>query len=184
MIMVPASFKTAYTKYQKQLILDLSRDITIGLESYLEEDCPNCYFDTMNLGSSATFNDTFIEPITIFAGTTSERTITPISFQRGICPVCRGEGRLSVPNEIIIKARVIWELKQGEPATPVGDAAQDKISLKADAKYFDVVNTALYFIVDGRKILLEDYPIIRSLGGTDGIVEWVCVTSDSSSEIK
>jgi hypothetical protein len=182
MIMVPSSFKNDYMKYQRQLVYDLSREIILGLDSELTEECPNCFFDQSTQVSSAVRNTDFTGTKTIFEGTPYAVTVTATDF-RHTCPICRGKGIFSVPNEKTIMAHVVWELRQDEPASPAGDAAQDKISIKAHSKYYNDFLQAKYFLVDGRKLLVKDYPISRGMGSSTGIVEVLCVTSDSSKEI-
>lgn len=182
MVMVPTSFKKDFLKYQRQLVKDLSREIIIGLDSELSEECPNCFFDYTTGKSSGVKNPDFVGTKTLFQGTIHEITVTAADI-RHTCPVCRGEGKFVVPNEKHILAHVTWQLKQDEPATPAGDAAQDKIAIKADSKYYNDFLQAKYYIVDGRKLLPKDYPIIRGMGMAKGIVETLCVTSDSAKEI-
>jgi len=182
MDLVPASFKEEFKKFQKQLVLNLSKDIIIGFDSVLVETCPNCFYDHMSESSDAQYNASFVGTKTLFVGTAYEKIVTSTSF-RHLCPVCRGKGILSIPNEKTIKAHVIWELKQESPDSPVGTLEQDLVSLKADSKYFDDFCSAKYFIVDGRTLVGRDYPVPRGMGSIDGIVEIVCATADSSEEI-
>jgi hypothetical protein len=185
MTLVPPQFIKDFRKAQKQLVLDLSRPILIGLGNSLEEGCPNCFYDGYSGASGATFNTSFIAPTTLFAGTTSERIVNPTPFNR-ICPVCRGEGKLIVPNEESIMAHITWEVSITDtyPSAPPGDVGQHYVMIKADSKYYDDFVNADYFVVDGVRLETVEIPYIRSIKEADGIVEVLCGTVNATKSLK
>ena len=104
--LISKKIKKDFKKIVEQLVTDLSQPLTIVQESPLFVDCPNCIWDSINKKSSNVFDASFSGPITIFTATDQERTISPISFSAGRCPVCIGEGQLFTTKEICIAAMV------------------------------------------------------------------------------
>ena len=176
--MIPQGFLNKFRKAQKQLVLDLSRPVVVGFNSSLVESCPNCFYDSASGSSGAVFTN-FSSPVTLFAGTASERVITPKPFKK-VCPVCRGEGKLTVAFEKTIKASVLWE--SSDPTTNIGTSVGEYLHhwviLKSDSKYYPDYIAADYFIVDGVKVDPNSTPYVRSLEVSDGIVEIMCTTVD------
>ena len=95
--MIDQSFIDEFRQDQKQHVLDLSRDVVIGFGTTTEADCPNCTYDSIDGSSGASFTN-FAGTVTVFSGTAYERTFEAKSFQQR-CPVCKGQGYFSVPNE-------------------------------------------------------------------------------------
>ncbi len=183
MVLVPKQLLKEFTKDQKQLVRDLSRSIIIGTGSLLEEDCPNCFHDFVSGSSTGTFSN-FVGTKTLFAGTAYERVVTATVFKQ-VCPICRGQGKLSIPTEKTILANYHWEIPDGDsmPITPVGQEGQHALIIKADSKYYSDFVNAKYFIVDGVRVEPSSVPIIRVMGvKTDGIVEIVCRTVEQGKE--
>jgi hypothetical protein len=183
MVLVPTQLLKDFTKDQKQLVKDLSRPIVIGMGSLLEEDCPNCFHDFVSGSSTATFSN-FSGTKILFEGTAYSRSVTATPFKQ-VCPICRGEGKLSVPTEKSIVANYHWEIADGEslPITPVGQEGQHALIIKTDSRYYPDFVNAKYFLVDGVKVVPNSVPIIRVMGTkTDGIVEIVCRTYEQGKE--
>jgi hypothetical protein len=174
--MIDQSFIDEFRADQKELVKDLSRDITLGYGSATEANCPNCTYDFVSGGSGASFTN-FSGTITLFSGTAYERTYEAKSFKQK-CPVCGGVGYLSVPNETIIKAHVFWEIerKGTRVNSPAGWSGQTSVKIKTDSKYHSDFLQAKYFIVDGIRVVPSSTPLIRSMGTADGIIELWCET--------
>jgi hypothetical protein len=176
--MIPKSFLNKFRKAQKRLVLDLSRAVIVGYNSAMVESCPNCFYDSASGSSGAVFTN-FITPKVVFAGTPNERTISPKPFKK-ICPICRGDGNLTVNSEKTIMASVLWE--SSDPTTNIGTSVGEYLHhwviLKADSKYYGDFIAADYFVVDGVKVDPNSTPYIRSLEVADGIVEIMCTTVD------
>lgn len=182
MSLVPVSFLDEYTKLQKQLVLDLSRDVVIGYASNTEEKCPNCYYDHVTGSSSSSFTD-FAGTITLFSGTAYERSVVATPFRQR-CPICSGQGLLKIPNEQTIPIHVIWETTRTDtyPRSEVGFSGQNVVTLKTNSKYYSDFLEAKYFVVDGVTVAPRSTPVIRGMGSSDGIVEIVCETVTTGKE--
>lgn len=183
-VLVPKSLLKEFTKDQKQLVKDLSRPIVIGMGSLLEEDCPNCFYDIVTKSSTGEYSN-FTGSKILFAGTAYERTVVGTPFTRSICPVCRNDGKFSVPNEKSILANYHWETPDGDslPITPVGQEGQHALIIKTDSRYYPDFVNAIYFLVDGVRVEPSSVPIVRVMGNkTTGIVEIICRTSEIGRE--
>jgi hypothetical protein len=180
--MIPVEFLEDYRRDQKELVFDLSRDIVVGSDP-VTADCPNCYYDGVAGSSSATPTN-FVGSVTVFEGTSEERTYTALSFNN-ICPICRGKGKLVSANESIIPAHVLWysdKFAKSYPDSPAGYSGQNLIKIKTDSKYYEDFLHAVYFIIDGVRVLPSSTPVIRGMGSDDGIVEMFCKTTEVGKE--
>lgn len=182
--MIDQSFIDDFRADQKQLVLDLSRDIVLGYGNSVEEDCPNCTYDSVSDSSGSSFTN-FAGTVTVFSGTAYEKTYEAKSFRQR-CPICGGKGFLSIPNEVTMKAHVHWEInKEGTYVrTTAGWSGQSAVKIKTDSKYYSNFLQARYFIIDGVRVEPSTPPVIRSMQTADGIVEMWCKTIDTGKEVK
>ena len=180
--MIDRSFIDEFRRAQKEHVLDLSRDIVIGFGSTIEEDCPNCTYDSVGGVSGASFTN-FTGSITVFSGTAYEQTFEARSFRQR-CPVCKGQGYFSVPNEKTIKSHVHWYTAAIDSYvnTTAGLSGQNTVRLKTDSAHYEDFLSAKYFIIDGVRVEPVATPVIRSMGTDDGIVEILCRTVDTGKE--
>lgn len=183
--MIDSSFLDEFRQAQKEHVLDLSRDVVIGFRSTLEEDCPNCTYDSVGDSSGASFTN-FIGLVTVFSGTIYEQTFEAKPFRQK-CPICKGVGYFSIPNERIIKSHVYWATDQRGysvtlPITSIGFSGQNSVKLKADSVYYSDYCKAKYFLVDGIRVEPASSPTIRSIGNDNGVVEIWCRTVDEGKE--
>jgi hypothetical protein len=177
--MIDQSVVDEYTSLQKQMILDLSKSIIIGL-SPLEVECPNCSYIDPDNSSLGTFVD-FGESITVFSGTSCERVISPTPFKR-TCKVCNGKGKLICADEITIPA-LVTKSQIGLPDSPAGLVSQKTFRLKTDVVYYDYFVNALYYIIDSKKYEKIKPPIKRGMGNQYGIAEVFVGSVDERTNI-
>ena len=180
--MIDKSFIDEFRVAQKEHVRDLSRDIVVGFGTTVEEDCPNCTYDSVAGISGASFTN-FTGSITVFSGTAYEQTFEAKSFRQR-CPVCQGQGYLSIPNEKTILSHVHWvvEARGSLPVSVVGLSGQNTVKLKTDSSHYDDYLRAKYFVVDGVRVEPSSTPVIRAMGTANGIVEIWCKTVDTGKE--
>lgn len=174
--LVTKRMKKDYKKKIQQLVKDLSQSLVVVQESPLFVDCPNCIWDSINKKSSNVFDSTFVTPILIFDNTDQSRTINPISFTEGRCPVCIGDGQLFTNKEICIKAMVNFFSETGRRGSFMSEAAgKEGISLviiKTLPCNFELLtNNELFFINTNVKLVKFKPPFLRGLGGEDAVCE-------------
>ena len=164
-IVTPAIRKT-YKDLIKQVVEDIHKPIIVALPP-VKADCPNCKFDSINKTSSGQFDSAFITPVVIFG-----KTINPISFNRGRCPVCFGKGYLEQAVTRNVKALVKWNPQGGEDieTLPVGREGKAVVRIKTLRSDFELVVTADHFLIDGVKCELIQPPTIRGLGTQEELV--------------
>lgn len=155
---VGPSIRKAYKKLIKQIIEDLHKPVILYMEPESEK-CPNCFWDPINKKSTGTFDSSFVVSVVIFG-----QTIEPVSFTRGRCPVCVGQGVLISENTISIKALVRWDPDDELQILPVGREGTPIVRLKTFRNQYDNIMAARYFMVDGIKCELLKSPIVRGLG--------------------
>lgn len=153
---IPISIQQEYKKYINQVVSDLGREIDV-LSSLTTVVCPNCYWDGVTNKSSGVFDSSFVSPVTVFSSTSAERTITPIPFTRGRCPVCFGEGKLVAHSVTTITANISYypeELggkSEEYNVEPFGKDGKSYIILKTHEKNYSLLlNCDAIFINDVR----------------------------------
>jgi len=152
-----------------RLIRDLGRQIYVYKEN-LRADCPNCVYDTVNQQSAGIFTD-FEGDITVFSGTSHQRTITAVSFNAR-CPICYGKGYLEAPRVIPIQALVTWN-PRGEGGESggrfvdfsAGREGENVVRIKTHCRYYEVLLGAEWVEIDGRRCEFLQPPFVRGLGG-------------------
>lgn len=118
-------------------------------------DCPNCRFDPIKKKSSGIY-----EP----ADPYPPNVIGPIPF-KGICPVCKGNGRITIsPNPIKVKANIRWLRAEDREVYVFGINELADIEIRnIPLKYKDKIIQAKYFLVDNEKCYLIQKPLIEGL---------------------
>lgn len=138
--LISKSVKKQFRRAIKQIVTDLSENLLIIQESSMFVDCPNDIWDSVNGKSSNVFDASFISPIIIFQGTDQERTITPIPFTSGRCPVCfESETLIETPYGF----KKIEEFKTGDIIND-GDCISQKVNnvfTREDEFEFTYINT-------------------------------------------
>lgn len=182
--LVPNSVKTEFKKLTQQLVLDLSGNLTIVQESPMFVDCPNCIWDSINKKSSNVFDASFTSASTVFASTDQERTISPVSFTGGRCPVCIGEGQLFTSKEICIPAMINFlsasnDRQGGFVQMAAGKEGKNSLLVKTLACHYELLlNNEIFMVHNGVKCEKFTPPIVRGLGGVEAIAECTMMTTE------
>jgi len=182
--LVSGKVKKQYAKLISRLVLDLSQQLSIIQESPMFVDCPNCVWDSINKKSSNVFDSSFVAATTIFVSTDQERTISPINFSSGRCPVCIGEGQLFTRKEVCIPAMVNFlaaaDFGGRYFSLPAGKEGVNFILVKTLACHYELLTNNQIFVVHNN-IKCEKFrpPMVRGLGGEDTVCEMVLQTSEA-----
>lgn len=181
--LIPKHVKKQYKQMMQQVIQDLSEPLIIVQESPMFVDCPNCIWDSINRKSSNIFDSSFTGPVTIFQSTDQQRTISPISFTSGRCPVCIGEGQLFTNKEVCIPALINYmdtsnALKYED--TPAGKEGVNYVRVKTLACHYDLLARNAVFVIHNN-IKCEKFrpPMVRGLGGDEAIAEVILQTTEA-----
>ncbi len=175
--LVPSRIKNEFKKLTQRLVLDLSQNLSIVQESPMFVDCPNCIWDSINKKSSNIFQASFTVPVTIFTSTDQERTISPINFTGGRCPVCIGEGQLFTKKEICIPAMINFlsasdDRRGGFVQMAAGKEGKNTLLVKTLACNYELLlNNEIFSVHNGIKCEKFTPPILRGLGGVEAIAE-------------
>lgn len=176
MTRVPISVQKNYKKIMNDVVRDFSDNVIVTSPS-TKVDCPNCIFDHQTGKSAGLFDTTFVSPVVVFAGTSSEQTITPTSFDRMRCPICLGEGALERSMRTTIKALIDFfpsEIRDqrgddmGLTWTPYGRDGKSYAILKTHEKHYELLLNALQFEFRGVKYE-PIYPTLTSGVGIDAL---------------
>jgi len=180
MVIVTPAIRKIYRDLIKEVVEDLHKPILISLPP-AKEDCPNCIWDSINRRSSGKFDASFVTPVVIFGN-----TITPTSFSRGRCPICAAVGYLEELTERNVKALVRWNPGAAEDIeyTPVGREGKSVVRIKVLRSDFDLVRTAVSFLVDGVRCELLRPPTIRGLGIQEELVVAYLLEVEPGTNIK
>lgn len=181
--LITSKIKKDYKKKVQQLVSDLSQDLVVVQESPLFVDCPNCIFDSINKKSSNVMDSTFVTPVIIFSGTSEERTVSPVTFNEGRCPVCIGEGQLFTNKELCIRAMINFFSETGRRgqflSLPAGKEGVSLVIIKTLACNYEVLlNNEVFFIHNNVKLSKFKPPFLRGLGGDDAVCEVLMQTVD------
>lgn len=181
--LVPKRVQKNFAKTLQQVVKDLAQPFVIVQESPMFVDCPNCIWDSINKKSSNIFDASFTSPTTIFASTDQERTISPVSFTMGRCPVCIGEGQLFTDKEVCIQAMVtlkdLSRIEGGFMNLPAGKEGSNLVLIKTHACHYELLlNNHIFVIHEGVKCEKFRPPIVRGLGGEEAIAEMWLLTSE------
>jgi hypothetical protein len=127
-----------------------------------EYDCPNCHYDHTTESSSGVYDDTFVSPTTI-----NGRVVSPVSFSRGRCPVCKGVGTIQFENKTYVASYITWN-PTGNGAMeelPIGTEGNNIVLLRVpDTKHYAAIRDCVYATIDGVRCELYFPPIIRKAG--------------------
>jgi hypothetical protein len=166
MVIVTPAIRKIYKDLIKQVVEDLHKPIVV-FSPPDKEDCPNCKWDSINKTSSGHFDTSFVTPVVIFG-----ETVSPVSFQRGRCPVCYGVGYLEQESRRNVKALVKWNPSAADEfeSLPVGREGKAIVRIKVLRADFELINNAVYIQVDGVKCEMIQPPTIRGLGTQEELV--------------
>jgi hypothetical protein len=183
---VPKSVQKRYRKVIQEVVEDLSDEITI-LNPSSVVDCPDCYLDELTGKSSNVFDVGFLVPVVVFAGTSSERTITPTPFTRGRCPICFGEGKLEATSVSTIKALIdFFPNEVGFPPgleyAPYGRDGKVFAILKTHERHYEVLLNSLGIVFRGKRYEVIFPPVFTGVG-LDALVSCWIVPIDTDSRV-
>ena len=182
--LIPAAVKRRYKDTIQRVVSDLSQPLVIVQESPLFIDCPNCIWDSINKKSANIYDASFTVSTTIFSGTDQERTIQPLSFTQGRCPVCIGEGQLFTNKELCVPAMINFlgsGSRGGEfQSLPAGKEGVNFVLVKSLACNYDLfARNSIFVIHNNIKCEKHRPPFVRGLGGDDAIVEMLLQTVEA-----
>lgn len=177
--LVSKKVKKHFKQLTQQLVLDLSQPLVIVQESPSFVQCPNCLWDSINKKSSNVFNASFTAPTQIFSGTDQQRTINPVPFVLGRCPVCIGEGQLFTNKDVCVPAMINFMGNKYEDM-PAGKEGTNYILVKTLCCNYDLLARNEIFVVHNN-IKCEKFkpPFVRGLGGEEAVVEMVLQTTEA-----
>ena len=182
--LISNAVKKQFKQVTQQIVKDLAQPFIIVQESPLFVDCPNCIWDSINKKSANVFNASFVASTIIFSGTDQERTISPVSFTGGRCPVCIGEGQLFTSKELCIPAMINF-IRPGDSGgkyydLPAGKEGVNFAVVKTLACYYDLLVRNDVFVIHNN-IKCEKYrpPLVRGLGGEEAVVELIIQTAEA-----
>lgn len=186
MAIVNKQTKRKYTKMMRQLVRDYSQDIhqVVLILPDIEVDCPNCMYNRMDKKSANIFNSSFITPITVFVGLPSEKTVSPASFNRGRCPVCFGNGKLTSPITRTIQGHAYWSpnvpTEDGDYSDiPAGRKGENYVMVKTHANNYRLIFKSKAAYIDGVYVELLRPPILRGLAGEESLcIVWFSTVKD------
>lgn len=200
-----------FAKTMDQFISINGRPMIVLLPQ-IKADCPNCINDYLfGQGESANiYNTSFLRPVNIFPGTTEEAIIYPKPFNvdsvpsgivydpsdpnpkilnTTICPVCKGDGTLSIKPEVCINGNWNWgsSTKDGEIVDySAGEVPHNVGIIKTDLCNYAICRDAKRFIIDGVECEAIVPPIKKGVG-TDAFIQirvQKIDNTDSTSRIK
>lgn len=187
--LISKQIQRKFNKIIQQVVADLSESLIVVQESPMFVDCPNCLWDSINKKSSNVFDSSFVAATTIFVGTDQERTINPVSFTLGRCPVCLGEGQLFTTSEVCIPALINFVTPGARNGPiyqelPAGKEGSVVVTVKTHACFYDLLTSNNIFVVHGN-IKCEKFmpPIVRGMGGEEALVEMWLLTSESGERV-
>lgn len=189
MVKIPLSIQKNYKKVMNEVIKDLSDDITV-VSAPQKIDCPNCVYDSVSKKSTGIYDTSFSAPITVFSGTSSERTVSPVSFTRGRCPVCFNEGVLVIENKATIRGRfdffpdaVSTGPGKGLVPEPYGRDGKTYSQITAHCKYYELLLNATYVEFFGVKYGFIFPPLLSGIG-IDAVVNCWVTPLETDSRVK
>jgi hypothetical protein len=146
-----------FSLYERR-ILDLIDDAGTWVDFHfddVESQCGNCVWDVVHKSSSGKYNGTGPRP-----------------FTQGVCPVCKGKGRITTPRIVQVKCLINWGATTSKARTSGGNLESGTFGIKAPVSAYDTFRTAKYATVSGIRATI-DPPIRRGLGG-DVVCETIC----------
>lgn len=163
--------KEKHKKAIRNVIKGLSRKVEVYKQPKKLE-CPNCYYDKFT--DSSTGKCKFDSVI----AANSEQDLYETGggegirykwFKFGRCPVCRGQGFLTIKRRVWTDCIVTWDpgargARNSITFTAAGTEGSTLVQLKTDPKHYDLFKNSSRIVVDGVECKLSKPPILRGLG--------------------
>jgi hypothetical protein len=161
--------KEKHQKAIRNVIKGLSRKVEVYKQPKKLE-CPNCYYDKFTDNSTGKCKfDSVLEAQA--AQTAYEASggsdVRYRWFKFGRCPICRGQGYLTIKRKAWADCQINWEpSSRGNSVTytAAGTEGSTIVELKGDPKDYDLFKNSSRIIVDGVECKLSKPPILRGLG--------------------
>ncbi len=150
--LIKPSIDRLFRDRMTSLVLDLSKkSVFIAVTMGTKVRCPNCELDEASGAGSGVYNGT-----------------GPQSFEGRTCPVCDNIGFVTPQIHQRIKATVQWgKIDQNtthpDDPTYAGLIPLGHARVKAEVKYYDIMASAAYYLVDGIRCSKVRQPIKRGL---------------------
>ena len=167
---ISKNVKGKYRKAIRSVIKGLGRPVEVYKQPKKTE-CPNCYYDKFTESSTGRCKWTPVEAIQKQTEYESSggSDLRYKYFKFGRCPVCRGQGYLTVVRKTWADCVVIWDpsnrgYQNSLTYTPAGTEGSTIVQLKTDPKYYDLFKNSSKIIVDGVECKLSKPPVLRGLG--------------------
>lgn len=173
--------KEKHKKAIRNVIKGLSRKVEVYKQPRKLE-CPNCYFDKFTESSTGKCKWTPVQAIQQQIDYEGE-DVRYKYFKFGRCPVCRGQGYLTVKRKVWTDCIVTWDPAAGRNSvtyTPAGTEGSTIVQLKTDPKNYDLFKNSSRIVVDGVECKLSKPPILRGLG-TQAILIITAFTTEKPS---
>lgn len=125
-----------YKNYTEQLISDLSQNVTLVFSNVTSE-CPNCHYDIIHKCSSGKY-----------------KTGGPQQFEKGICPVCRGKGKITQDKSVTKKCTIKWidiNTNEGAALMSAGKVSKGFYKLKTLVSNYQNFKDAEHLVVEGNR---------------------------------
>lgn len=161
--------KEKHKKAIRNVIKGLSRKVEVYKQPRKME-CPNCFYDKFT--ESSTGKCKFDSAIDANQAQTDYEANGGTGlrykwFKFGRCPVCRGQGYLTIKRKTWADCLVTWDPSARNNSityTPAGTEGSTIVQLKADPKYYDLFKNSSKIIVDGVECKISRPPTLRGLG--------------------
>jgi len=162
--------KEKHKKAIRNVIKGLSRKVEVYKQPRKLE-CPNCYYDKFTDSSTGKCKWTPVEALQkqIDYENEGNTDLRYRYFKFGRCPVCRGQGYLTIKRKVWVDCLVTWDpgargSRNSITFTAAGTEGSTLVQLKADPKHYDLFKNSSRIIVDGVECKISKPPILRGLG--------------------
>jgi hypothetical protein len=178
--------KEKHQKAIRNVIKGLSRKVEVYKQPRKME-CPNCYYDKFTDNSTGKCKWTPVEAMErqVAHEVTYPDEIRYKYFKFGRCPVCRGQGYLTIKRKVWADCVVTWDpgargSRNSITFTAAGTEGSTLVQLKTDPKYYDLFKNSSRIVVDGVECKLSKPPILRGLG-TQAVLMITAFTTEKPS---
>ena len=160
--------KEKHRRSIQNVIKGLSRKVEVYKQP-TKSECTNCYYDKFTESSTGKSKWTVLEAITEQNEYEADggEGLRYKYFKYGRCPVCRGQGYLTVLRKTWINCLVTWDAggsRNSITFTPAGTEGSTIVQLKTNPRHYDIFKNSNKIIVDGVECKLSKPPILRGLG--------------------
>jgi hypothetical protein len=160
--------KEKHKKSIRNVIKGLSRKVEVYKQPKKLE-CPNCYYDKFTDSSTGKCKWTPVQAIMEQTDYEDDggQGLRYKYFKYGRCPICRGQGYLTIKRKTWADCIVTWDpsaSKNSITYTAAGTEGSTLVQLKTDPKNYDLFKNSDRIIVDGVDCKISRPPTLRGLG--------------------